>query len=253
MTRYVYDNEDILLELDGSNNIVARYTHGPGIDEPLIMERAGVSVFYHADGLGSITDITNQSGSALQRYTYSSFGQIESQIDPNFVQAYTFTNREFDIETAVYFYRYRTYDQTTGRFLQEDPLLHRGNPQIHFNLTSLLSDPLLWTPHVYVRNDPVDHVDPLGLAIQVKSSWHGNYRSGFERQDRICTVPAWLGVLDEKPCTRQCCVEHDDCYTKYRCNASSWFGNFAANPGACQFCKYDSRTLCTKESWERRM
>ena len=38
-TRYVYDNEDILLELNGANSIVARYTHGPGIDEPLIMEK----------------------------------------------------------------------------------------------------------------------------------------------------------------------------------------------------------------------
>jgi len=36
VTQYIYDNEDILLELDGSNNIVARYTHGLGIDEPLI-------------------------------------------------------------------------------------------------------------------------------------------------------------------------------------------------------------------------
>ena len=55
VTRFIYDNEDILLELDGSNNIVARYTHGPGIDEPLIMEKAGTSFFYHADGLTSIT------------------------------------------------------------------------------------------------------------------------------------------------------------------------------------------------------
>ena len=50
ITRYVYDNEDILLELDGSNAIVARYTHGPGIDEPLIMEKNNQAFFYHADG-----------------------------------------------------------------------------------------------------------------------------------------------------------------------------------------------------------
>ena len=61
VTRYIYDNEDILLELDGSNNITARYTHGPGIDEPLVMEKAGASFFYHADGLGSITEITDSS------------------------------------------------------------------------------------------------------------------------------------------------------------------------------------------------
>jgi len=46
ITRFVYDNEDILLELDGSNNIIARYTHGPGIDEPLILNRRiGVKSF----------------------------------------------------------------------------------------------------------------------------------------------------------------------------------------------------------------
>ena len=53
VTQYIYDNEDILLELDDSNNITARYTHGAGIDEPLITERGGQSFFYHADGLGS--------------------------------------------------------------------------------------------------------------------------------------------------------------------------------------------------------
>ncbi len=35
----VSNNEDILLELDGSGNIKARYTHGPGIDEPLSVRR----------------------------------------------------------------------------------------------------------------------------------------------------------------------------------------------------------------------
>jgi YD repeat-containing protein len=79
VTRFIYDNEDILLELDGSNNITARYTHGPGIDEPLIMEKTGASFFYHADGLGSITKITDAAGVVKQRYTYSSFGEIESQ------------------------------------------------------------------------------------------------------------------------------------------------------------------------------
>jgi len=33
-TRYLYDNEDILLELDGANTVQARYTHGPGLMSP---------------------------------------------------------------------------------------------------------------------------------------------------------------------------------------------------------------------------
>lgn len=122
-TIYIYDNEDILLELDSSNNIIARYTHGPGIDEPLVMEKGGALFFYHADGLGSITEITDSTGALKQQYTYSSFGKIESQLDPNFVQPYTFTAREFDPETGLHFYQARYYDSNTGRFTSEDPLV----------------------------------------------------------------------------------------------------------------------------------
>ena len=150
VTPYIYDNEDILLELDGSNNITARYTHGPGIDEPLIMEKAGASFFYHADGLGSITEITDSLGALKQRYTYSSFGKIESTLDPNFIQPYTFTAREFDPETGLHFYRARYYDPGIGRFLQEDP-----DPGSFINPSTL-------NKYSYVVNNPVKFVDPSG-------------------------------------------------------------------------------------------
>ncbi len=148
VTRYIYDNEDILLELDGSNNITARYTHGPGIDEPLIMERGGASFFYHADGLGSITEITDAAGVLKQQYTYSSFGKIESQLDPTFIQPYTFTSREFDPETGFYHYRRRDLDPNTGRFQQPDPITFAAGPNFY----------------VYLGNNPLTFVDPLGLV-----------------------------------------------------------------------------------------
>jgi RHS repeat-associated protein len=155
VTRFVYDAEDILLELDGSNNIVARYTHGPGIDEPLILEKAGASFFYHADGLGSITEITNQTGAVAHAYTYSSFGKIESQLDPNFIQPYTFTAREFDPETGLYHYRKRTLDPNTGRFSQQDPV------------GGFKSAPQTLNKYPYVTNNPVTYVDPLGLSSRL--------------------------------------------------------------------------------------
>jgi len=150
VTRYIYDNEDILLELDGSNNITARYTHGPGIDEPLVMEKSGVSSFYHADGLGSITELSDSTSTVVQSYAYSSFGKIESQFDPAFIQPYTFTAREFDPETGLYFYRARAYDPLIGRFLQEDPIRFLASNNFY----------------PYVANDPIRFRDPSGqLAI----------------------------------------------------------------------------------------
>ncbi|MFQ5541710.1 MAG: RHS repeat domain-containing protein, partial [Candidatus Binatia bacterium] len=146
-TRYVYDNEDILLELDGANQVVARYTHGPGIDEPLIMLRGGQSFLYRADGLGSIWDLTDSAGSSVRSYTYDSFGQIVAQTG-TVTNLYTYTAREFDPETGLYFHRNRYYDASIGRFVSEDPIgiLVGGNL------------------YAYTFNNPVNTVDLSGLV-----------------------------------------------------------------------------------------
>jgi RHS repeat-associated protein len=166
VSRYVYDNEDILFELDGSNEIVARYTHGAGIDEPLIMEKNNQSFYYHADGLSSITELTNQSGMVIQRYTYSSFGKIESQFDANFVQPYAYTSREVDIETGLYYYRARYYEPNVGRFISQDPKRFGGG--INF--------------YSYVDGSPVGRIDPFGLDWSTNLSNYvagmGDYLSG---------------------------------------------------------------------------
>ena len=43
ITRYIYDNEDIVAELDGANIVRATSVHGPGIDEPLAVFRGAAS------------------------------------------------------------------------------------------------------------------------------------------------------------------------------------------------------------------
>jgi len=146
VTRYVYDNEDIVLEYDGSNVLQASYTHGLGTDEPLIMNRGGVNSFYHADGLGSIVDLTDNLGTVVQSYVYDSFGNIVLQ-NGSLTNPYTYTGREFDEESGLYYYRARYYDPKLGRFLQEDPIGFAGG-ELNF--------------YSYVSNNPVNFIDPSG-------------------------------------------------------------------------------------------
>ncbi len=148
ITRYVYDREDILYEFDGNNSQLARYTHGLGIDEPLIMEKNGLDFFYHTDGLGSITDLTDSNGVMAQNYVYDSFGNIDQQIG-SIDNPYTYTGREFDAETGLYYYRARYYDAEVGRFITEDPIGLLGGLNIY----------------KYVLNNPVNFVDPSGLIV----------------------------------------------------------------------------------------
>ena len=154
ITRYVYDNEDILLEYDGSNNLLARYTHGIGIDEPLIMERGGQSYFYGTDGLGSISQLTDSTGIVIQSYIYNSSGKIVKQTG-SVVNPYAYTAREYDTESGLYYYRARYYDASIGRFLQEDPF--PGFKEI----------PLTINQYPYPLSNPINFTDPSGQAVQI--------------------------------------------------------------------------------------
>lgn len=147
--RYIYDGEDILLEYDGSNVLQARFTHGPGIDEPIAVTRGGNTFFYDQDGLGTVTDLTDSAGATAKSYVYDAYGNIIDQTG-TVDQPYTYTGREFDAETGLYYYRARYYDSASGRFLQKDPIGHAGG------------DPNLYN---YVRGNSVNLIDPRGNIV----------------------------------------------------------------------------------------
>ena len=147
VTRYVYDDDDILLEFDGANALQARYGHGIEVDQPLVMERGGLSHFYHADHLGSIRLITDGAGLAVNGYDYDAFGNFEPTTVAPIASPYAFTAREHDPESGLHYYRARYYDPSIGRFIGEDPLACGSN------------DPNLYR---YVFNTPVNSTDPNG-------------------------------------------------------------------------------------------
>src|SRR6266446_4796522 len=56
---YAYDWYNPIEETNSSGAVVARYSQGLNIDEPLAMLRSSTTSFYNADGLGTITPLTN--------------------------------------------------------------------------------------------------------------------------------------------------------------------------------------------------
>ena len=113
--RYIYDGEDILLEYDGANVLQARYTHGPGIDEPIAVTKGGSTFFYHQDGLGTVTDLTDSAGATGKSYSYDAYGTIVEQTG-TVDQPYTYTGRELDQETGLYYYRARSMTRRLAGF-----------------------------------------------------------------------------------------------------------------------------------------
>lgn len=160
ITRFLYDGDEVLVETDGSGAILAKYVYGPGLDQPIRMERGGQMVYYHADRLGSILVLTDGSGYLLETYCYDAYGKpaifddsgtplSQSQVG----NRYFFTGREYDLDSKFYYYRTRYYSPVIGRFLSRD--LWPG----------WIYEPLVFVnSYLYVLNNPINWSDSYGLS-----------------------------------------------------------------------------------------
>jgi hypothetical protein len=100
IARYVYDGPNIVTEYDGNWNVKSGYVHNLGIDDPLSIQQGENVYFYHKDGLGSVTELTDVNGNVVKTYRYKAFGEIYSQTG-TINQPFTFTGREFDLESPI--------------------------------------------------------------------------------------------------------------------------------------------------------
>ena len=169
--KFIYDGQEILAELDGNNNTLGVYTHSTlrtddvlavDVQNTKLANQVG-SYFYLKDGLGSVIDIVDGSGNLVQHYAYSSFGKLLSIKDANNNEvingpivktSYGFTNREYDEESGMMYYRARFYSPDIGRFIQEDPEPGRVGTPI-----TLLSK------YIYTGNNPIAYIDPSGRSF----------------------------------------------------------------------------------------
>lgn len=110
--------------------------------------------YYHPDHLGSTNSVTNQggccSGSVIEQseQTYYPYGLTRTD---EFVSVHhQYTSQELDGSTGLYFYNARYYDPALGRFTQPDTIV--PDP----------TDPQALNRYSYVRNNPINYIDPTG-------------------------------------------------------------------------------------------
>ncbi len=148
--RYYYDGFDLVAAYDGSNILIATAMFGRGIDSPISFYDDGDVYYYHSDALGSVTEMTDDAETVVRTYEYSAFGEILSQTG-TLANPFTYTARELDTESGLYYYRNRYYSPEMGRFMTHDPIYWFGGVNLY----------------LYVFNNPLAFVDPFGQGTRI--------------------------------------------------------------------------------------
>ncbi len=163
---FLYQNQlNPVAELDGSGTLVSRFVYASKGNVPDYMIKGGVAYRIISDHLGSprlVVDVT--TGAVLQRMDYDEFGQVITDTNPGF-QPFGFAGGLYDRDTKLVRFGARDYDAEVGRWLAKDPIGFAGGD------TNLYG---------YVVNDPVNFVDPAGLALD---DWTG-FPSAEEHANR---------------------------------------------------------------------
>jgi YD repeat-containing protein len=87
-----YDGADLTIELSGANyaQVLRRYVHGPGTDEPLVWYEGANNAdrrYYHQDERGSTIAVTKQDGTVHRTYRYDEYGLPSGIADARFTTA----------------------------------------------------------------------------------------------------------------------------------------------------------------------
>jgi RHS repeat-associated protein len=135
-----------------------------------------------------------------------------------------FPGQYLDKETGLSQNLHRNYSSEAGRFNESDPIGIFGGINTY----------------LYVDADPLLKRDINGLSGRApgrgRPNINGNVWGEYTEQDWICSSFGY--PFNWFKCTKQCCDEHDRCFEKYRCNATSWVGNLMGTGFACQECNH---------------
>ena len=154
-TNYLVDPNltfaQVVAEYDTSGHAVAIYVYG---DELLLRNKpsqANSNTYFHHDGLGSVTALTDDSGTAIQTYGYDAWGNLieNTGTDDN---PYRYTGERFDSDTGLIYLRARWYEPNLGRWISQDSFTGSGLRPGSLN------------KYVYAESDPIDNFDPSGLV-----------------------------------------------------------------------------------------
>ncbi|KJS03901.1 MAG: hypothetical protein VR68_00180, partial [Peptococcaceae bacterium BRH_c4a] len=119
-TNFLYDGLNGIIERDNSGTTRAFYhrglSYGGGIGGIISAHRNREPTYYHNDGIGAVTGLTDANGALLQSYAYDAFGNALSL--PGNIHGkrggidnpYGFSTKEYNHKSGLIYFGARYYD-----------------------------------------------------------------------------------------------------------------------------------------------
>ncbi len=135
-------------------SLIEKYVYASYIDEPVLKDGTGGTVYYHRNSQYSVAALTSASGSVVERYGYEPYGELTIlaadgstvRASSSYANTFTYTGRRWDADLSLYYFRARYYDPKLGRFVGRDPL----------------ASSLVWPPYDFLSSSPTAYVDCFG-------------------------------------------------------------------------------------------
>ena len=175
---YVYDGSEAVIERNSARQTERVYTRTPGMpggigglvsmtqysdrdastqtDEvddgaPAAMAMTAPDsgthpLYYHADVQGNVIGTTNNRGMPTSYLRYDAYGRTLAALGN--ADTHRYSSKELSPATGLYYFGSRWYDPSIGRWRTPDPMGFVDG----------------MNRYAYVRNNPVNLVDPLGLC-----------------------------------------------------------------------------------------
>jgi RHS repeat-associated protein len=135
-----------IAELDGNNQVIARFVYADKSNVPAYMLKGGITYRIVSDHLGSPRMIINIADNTVaQELNYDVWGNITQDSNPDF-QPFGFAGGLYDRDTKLVRFGARDYDAETERWTAKDPIGLAGGINTY----------------TYVGNNPLNAIDPDG-------------------------------------------------------------------------------------------
>jgi RHS repeat-associated protein len=133
----------------------------------LLSERlpGGKTYYYLFDGLGSVTGLTDGSGKVVATYDYDPWGR-QTSAEPVISNPWRFASGYMDQSTGFVKFGTRYYVPSLARWTQQDPS------------GGTLTSPDSLNAYAYASDNPINRIDPSGLAYLDLSFSLGHYTFG---------------------------------------------------------------------------